>query len=181
MEAVEGDGEEEAEQDLGDEDAGEEEDAGGGEHGEAGVEGGAGVEGARGPLVAEQREQKHGDGLGQVRGEAGESEEAEADGDQPVGQRGLFEVADAVDVERDPVAALEHVAGGVGVGGVGVVEQRRGEEGGAEEEDPKAEEQKQRGRAARAGDGLGRGRLRECGFEQGLGRHGRPIGRFGGK
>ena len=44
-------------------------------------------------------------------------------GDQPVGQRRLFEVADAVDVEGDPVAGVEHVAGGVGVGGVGVVEQ----------------------------------------------------------
>ena len=44
-EAVEGGGEEEREQDVGDEDAGEEKDSGGGEDAEAGVEGGAGAEG----------------------------------------------------------------------------------------------------------------------------------------
>ena len=53
----------------------------------------------------------------------------EAGGHRPVEERGFFEVADAVGVERDPVVAEEHLAGDLGVDGVGVVEQRRGEEG----------------------------------------------------
>ena len=60
-------------------------------------------------------------------GEGVEAEDAEAEGDEPVGERRLFEIADAVDVQGDEVAGESHVAGGVGVGGVGVVEQRRGE------------------------------------------------------
>ncbi len=103
-EAVEGGAEEEGEQDFGDEVAGEEEDAGAGEGGEAGVEGGAGVEGLVGPAVAEEREEKDADGLGEVGGEGVEAEDAEAEGDEPVGERRFFEVADAVDVEGDEIA-----------------------------------------------------------------------------
>ena len=124
-EAVEGGAEEEGEQDFGDEVAGEEEDAGGGEGGEAGVEGGAGAEGSCGPVVAEESEEENGDGLGEVGGEGVEAEDAEAEGDEPVGERRFFEVADAVDAEGDEVAGEGHVAGGAGVGGVGVVEQGR--------------------------------------------------------
>ena len=53
------------------------------------------------------------------------AEEVIVDGDEPVGQRRLFEITDAVDVQRDPVAADGHVLGGIGVRGVGVVEQWR--------------------------------------------------------
>ena len=67
-------------------------------------------------------------------GEGVEAEDFEADGDEPVGERSLFEVTDAVDVEGHPVSGEGHVAGGAGVGGVGVVEQRRGEERGEEED-----------------------------------------------
>ena len=75
--------------------------AGGGEDGEAGVEGGAGAEGLVGPAIAEQREQKDSEGLREMGGEGVEAEDAEAEGDEPVGERGFFEVADAVDVEGD--------------------------------------------------------------------------------
>ena len=49
---------------------------------------------------------------------------------QPIRQRRLLQVADAIHLERDPVAALCHMLRGGGVGGVGVVEQRRREQGG---------------------------------------------------
>lgn len=121
-EAVEGGAEEEGEQDLGDEVAGEEEDAGGGEGCEAGVEGCSGVEGAIGPVVAEEGQKEDADSLGEVGGEGVEAEEAEAEGDQPVGEGRLFEVSDAVDVKGNEVAGECHVASGAGMGGVGVVE-----------------------------------------------------------
>ena len=56
-------------------------------------------------------------------------EDAEAGGHGPVEEWGFFEVADAVGVEGDPVVAEKHLAGDFGVDGVGVVEERRGEEG----------------------------------------------------
>ena len=127
QEAVEAGGEQEREQDVGNEDAGEEEDSGGGEHAEAGVEGGAFAEGLARPAVAEQHEQQNGERLRQVRGEGVAAEDAEADGGDPVGQRSFFEVADVVHTQGDPVAGEGHLAGGVGVGAVGVVEHRRGE------------------------------------------------------
>ena len=135
-EAVERGGEQQREQDIGDEDAGEEEDAGGGEDGEAGVEGGAVAEGLACPAVAEQHQQQHGDRLGQVDGEGVEAEDADAGGGDPVGQRRLLQVADVVDAQGDQVAGEQHLAGGVGVGAVGVVEHGRREEGSDEERQP---------------------------------------------
>lgn len=127
-EQVESRTEEEGEQDFGDEDAGEEEDAKGREDGEAGVEGGLALEGCGGPTIAEKSEEKNGEALGEMRGEGVEAEEAERDGVEPVGERGFFEIADAIHMEGDPVAGERHVAGGTGVGAVGVVKQRRREE-----------------------------------------------------
>ena len=46
-------------------------------------------------------------------------------GHDPVGKRRLFDIADAVDLGRDPVAALGKVLRGLGMGGVYVVHQRR--------------------------------------------------------
>jgi hypothetical protein len=70
-----------------------------------------------------------------------DAEEFEAGGDAPVEEWGLFEVADAVGVEGDPVVAEEHLAGDLGVDGVGVVEEWRGEEGEAGiEEKPEGDE-----------------------------------------
>jgi hypothetical protein len=102
-----------------------------------------------------------------MRGEGVEAEETEAEGDEPVGERRFFEVADAVDVEGDEVAGERHVAGGVGVGAIGVVEQRGGEERGEEDSQPEAAEDQQSGGAAR-GSGVER-RWAFCGcFEEGL-------------
>ena len=106
------------------------------------------VEGSAGPGVTEEGEAEDGEGEGEVDGEGGclavrcgmGCEEAEAYGGDPVGERGLFEVADAVHVEGDPVAGGEHGLGGLGVGGVCVVEEGRGGEGGDEDEEPEAEE-----------------------------------------
>ena len=169
-EAVEGDAEEEGEQDLGDEVAGEEEDTGGGEGGEAGVEGGAGAEGAVGPAVAEECEKKDSDGLGKMRGEGVEAEDAEAKGDEPVGERSFFQVADAVDAEGDEVAGEGHVASGAGVGAVGIIEQWRGEEGCEEEDQPEAAEDDQSEGASRD-FGVDRCLAFGGGFEEGVINH----------
>ena len=149
-EDVEGGGEEEGEPDLGDEDPGEEEDPGRGKDGDAGVEASAGIEALLPPPASEQGEQKDGYGLREMGGEGVEAEDAEAGGDEPVGERRLFEIADTVDVESDPVSAGEDVAGGVGVSGVGVVEQRWGEERGEEDGGPKDAEDRD-GRCAARG------------------------------
>ena len=90
-------------------------------------------------------------------GEGGISEELEAEGGDPVGEWGFFEVADAVDVEGDEVSGVEHGLGGLGVGGVGVVEEWRGGEGCGEDGEPEGEEKQDvRQRPARGGfaDGL---------------------------
>ncbi len=84
-------------------------------------------------------------------GEAVEAEETEAEGDEPVGERGLFEVTDAVDAEGDEVAGECHVTGGAGVSGVGVVEQWWSEEGGEVDDEPEAAEEEQG--CARSGNG----------------------------
>ena len=135
---------EEGEQDLGDEDAGEEEGSDAGEHAEGGVEGGAVAKGAACPDPGEDGAAEDSEREGQVGGEDVVAEEAVVDGDDPVGERGFFEIADAVDVEGDPVSGLGDVFGDLGVGGVGVVEQRRREERGdvdgeedGDEQDPR--------------------------------------------
>jgi len=60
-----------------------------------------------------------------MRGEDVLAEDAVVDGGQPVGQRRLLKVTDAVDVEGDPVSAGDDVLRGLGMRCVGVVEQRR--------------------------------------------------------
>jgi len=57
-----------------------------------------------------------------VCGEDVVSEDVVVDGREPVRQRRLFKIADAVDAEGDPVSADGHVLGRVGMCGVGVVE-----------------------------------------------------------
>ena len=158
-EEVEGEGGEEADGGVGDVDAGEDEEAEAGEQDERGVEAGAGgAEETSGEGFDEQSEGEDGEGEGDARGDGEGScgsgtadlEEAHGGGHRPVEERGFFEVADAVGVEGDVVVAEEHLAGDFGVDGVGVVEERGGEEGEAGVEgDPEQEEGEERG--ARAG------------------------------
>jgi hypothetical protein len=44
-------------------------------------------------------------------------------------KRRLFEIANAIDFESYPVAAFRHMLRGLGVGGIGIVEQRGGKQG----------------------------------------------------
>ena len=148
-EGEEGGGEEEGEEGLWDEDSCEEEGAGGGEGGDGGVEGCTGAEGLVGPAVGEERKEEDGEGLGEVGGEGVEAEDAEGEGSEPVGEGSFFEVADAVYVEGDEVSGEGHVLGGLGVGGVGIVKEGRGEE--ADEEDGKPEAKDDEGGVAGAG------------------------------
>ncbi len=76
------------------------------------------------------------------------AEELEGDGDEPEGEGRLFDVADAVGLGGDPVAAVDDVLGGLGVRGVDVVHEGRREEGGevdGEEEGEKDQPRRQRG------------------------------------
>ena len=140
--AVEGGGEPEADDGVGDDDAGEDEDAEAGEEEEAGVEAGADArEGSAGEGFEDESEGEDGEGEGKARAGGVDAEEFEAGGHGPVEERGFFEVADAVGVEGDPVVAEEHLAGDFGVDGVGVVEQGWGDEGEAGiEEEPEGDE-----------------------------------------
>jgi hypothetical protein len=140
--AVEGEGEPEADDGVGDEDAGEDEDAEAGEEEESSVEAGAcGVEGAAGEGFDDECQCEDGECEGEACGGGADTEEFEVGGHGPVEEWGFFEVADTVGVESDPVVAKEHLAGDLGVDGVGVVEEWRGDEGetGVKEE-PECEE-----------------------------------------
>ena len=140
--AVKGEGKPEADHCVGDGDAGEDEDAEAGEENEAGIEAGPGAgEGAAGEGFGDEREGEDREGKREARGGGADAEEFEAGRHGPVEEWGLFEVADAVGVEGDPVLAEKYLAGDLGVDGVGVVEERRGDEGqAAVEEEPKGEE-----------------------------------------
>lgn len=147
-ESVEGERQQQRQKGVGDENAGEEEDTGRGEEEEAGAEGSRLTEGSAAPRVAEEDEAEDGEGKGKVDGEGGcatvgrmrRGKKFEAHGGEPVGKRRLFQVADAVDVEGDPVSSGEHGLGGLGVRGVGVVEERRSESRGDVEQEPKADQ-----------------------------------------
>ena len=99
------------------------------------------AEGSAGEGFDDEGEGEDGEGEGEACGGGVDAEEFEAGGDGPVEERGLFEVAYAVGVEGDPVVAEEDLAGDLGVDGVGVVEQWRGDEGdGGVEEEPEGDE-----------------------------------------
>jgi hypothetical protein len=142
-EAVEGRGEEEGEEDVWKEDAGEEEDTGGGEDSEAGVEGGSFAEGLAGPADTEQHEKQNTESLGKMHGEGITPEDTETGGDDPVGEWCLFHIANVVDAQGDPVSGEGHLAGGIGVGSVGVVQHGRSEERGEEEDDPERSQKRE--------------------------------------
>ena len=149
----EGEGEPEADQDVRDVDAGEDEDAEAGENDKASVEAGpGGGEGVAGEGFEQQGEREDCEGERDARGCGGGAKELHAGGHRPVVERGFFEVADAVGVERDVVVAEEHLAGDFGVDGVGVVQQGRGEEGeGGVEDEPEEQQDEAIARGARAG------------------------------
>ncbi len=128
-EAVQGSQQEEAKLGLGNDEAGKEEWTDGSEHAQAGIESGARAPGAARPQPRQPGEPEHGQSVGQVRGKDVLTENAVEAGGKPVGQRRLLNVADAVDLGRDPVAGLGDALRGLGVGGVHIVEQRRVEQG----------------------------------------------------
>jgi hypothetical protein len=70
-----------------------------------------------------------------------DSEELHAGGHGPVKERGFLKIADTVGVESGPVVAEEHLAGDLSVNGVGVVEERWGDESeAAVEKEPEGQE-----------------------------------------
>src|SRR5271163_3335827 len=110
--AVKGEGGPEADHCVGDGDAGEDEDAEAGEENEASVEAGPGAgEGAAGEGFGNKRESEDREGEWEARRGSADAEEFEAGSHGPVEERGLFEVADAIGVEGDPVVAEKYLAG----------------------------------------------------------------------
>ena len=96
-----------------------------GENAESGVEAGAASPGAARPEPGQPGAAQQGQRIGQVGGKDVLAEDAIERGVEPVGQRRFLQVADAVDLQRHPVAALGHVLRGLGMAGVGVVQQGR--------------------------------------------------------
>src|SRR5208337_4237362 len=101
---------------LGNDEAGKEKRPDGGEHAQAGIESGAGSPGPPCPHPAEPGQPQDSKRIGQVSGKGVLAKDAVGDSHQPVGQRGLLDVANAVDFAGDPVAALDDVLGSLGVG-----------------------------------------------------------------
>jgi hypothetical protein len=54
-----------------------------------------------------------------------DAEDAERDGHDPVDERRLLEIGDAVEAGGDPVSALEHIAGDLRLDGVDIVHKVR--------------------------------------------------------
>src|SRR5262249_14872499 len=76
--------------------------------------------------IIDRRDQQHGaDRQRQPRREFGEAENLVCRRHRPIHQRRLLQIANAVNVQRHPIAALDHLARGLSVRGVGVVLQRR--------------------------------------------------------
>ena len=92
----------------------------------------------------------------EARSPFGDAEERKADGHCPVWERSLFEIADAIFVERDPVVKGEHFAASFGVSAVGIVEERWMEEGGDEDGEPEEKNCEKRCPVATGSDGHAR-------------------------
>src|SRR5260221_14145160 len=65
------------------------------------------------------------------------AEDLQAESYSPIGKRSLFEVADIVFMQRDPVVTHQNFAAGVGVGRVDVILKWRGEMPWAEKSRPR--------------------------------------------
>jgi len=82
------------------------------------------------PQPRQPGQAEHGQAVGQMGGKGIFAKDQVRSSHDPVGQRRLFDIADAVDFSRDPIAALGKVLRGLGVGGVHIVHQRRRKQGG---------------------------------------------------
>ncbi len=145
---IEGDPDPEADGDVGDQDAGEEIGAAGGEENYGGPEAGLRREETAAEEVEEEGESEDAEMEGEASAPGVDAEDFDGGGGAPVGERGFFEVTDVVFVEGDPVVSDEDFAAGVGVGGVDVVLERRGEKAGAVDSEPKEKEDDERGPGA---------------------------------
>ena len=121
-ECVEGSAKEERQQDFWNKDAREEEDSGAGEDCHPGVQGGTAIERPPSPDVTQHRKTEDRERQRQMHRERVRAEEAETQCHKPIGEWCLFEIADAVDVKRDPVAGCGHGVRSLRVGGVSVIE-----------------------------------------------------------
>ena len=97
----------------------------GGEHPQRGIKRGSPPPCALCPQPRQTRAAQQGQRIGQVGGKRILAKDAVEAGLKPIGQWRLLKIANAVHLQRDPVAALRHVLRGLRVGGVGVVQQRR--------------------------------------------------------
>ena len=97
---VESEGQQEGQQDFRNEDTGEEKNAHAGQNAEGGIKRRAIAVGATAPCPSQNGQAKHSQGQGQMGSKYVVSEEVVIGGSQPVRQRRLFQVADAVHLAR---------------------------------------------------------------------------------
>ena len=125
QEAVERHGQKERQHDLGDHDPREEVDAKPDADGQAGVQARPIPAHPAAEIINGQDQEDRAQGQRQPGRELRNAEDFVRRGHRPIHERGLLQVTDAVDVERDPVTALDDLAGRLGMRRVGVVLQRR--------------------------------------------------------
>ena len=77
--------------------------------------------------VDHQKKSECSESQGQARGPILGPKDSEAGGHAPVHERSLFEIADAIGVEGNPVMARDHFPRNFGMHGVGIIQQRRTE------------------------------------------------------
>ncbi len=138
---VQSKGEPKRDEDIGNKDAGVEIRAKGEPQSKRGVESGGGVKVKMADGEGGQQQGEHGERQRQARGPIGCAEQFIAGGHAPVEQRRFFQVSQAVDVEGGPVVAEHHLARGLGVHGIGIVEQRRAPDAGNVEGKPDQHDQ----------------------------------------
>ncbi len=118
-----------ADDDIGNDDARVNENAEGGQQYQGGIEaGGIGREQAASRGVYNQKQGQCGESQRQPSGPILRPEESEAGCHAPVHEWGLFEIADAIGVEGNPVMARDHFPRNLGMHRVGIIQQRRAEE-----------------------------------------------------
>ncbi len=119
-----------ADDDIGNDDARVNENAEGSRQYQRGIEaGGFGSEQAASSLVYHQKQCQRGDSQRQASGPILRPKDSEAGRHAPVHEGSLFEIADAIGIERDPFMARDHFPRHLGMHRVGIIQQRRAEQG----------------------------------------------------
>jgi hypothetical protein len=120
---VQGESNEERQQRFRNIDPGKEKDADTGQQGKRRVECRPFVECAPRPVPCKHGRRQNPESHGKMGGEHVIAEGMIIDGGEPVGKGRLLQIADAIDLQRHPIAGERHVLSGIGMRGIGIVKQ----------------------------------------------------------